>query len=124
MQKLNLNSYTYREMVKLIKRHCCNYCQGNCLLLNDGDTHTCPQLITYSHIICKYFLEAVLPTNKALMKSISEQITLETVTCILCGKKTERTGRNQKFCSGCAKMKQRQRNAKFMANKRSESGYL
>ena len=28
----------------LIRRECCNYEDGNCMLLDDGDTHTCPQL--------------------------------------------------------------------------------
>ncbi|MBQ8503344.1 MAG: hypothetical protein IJ491_03600, partial [Clostridia bacterium] len=41
------------------------------------------------------------------------------MVCSLCGKKTERTGRNQKFCPDCAKKKQRQRNAEYMSAKRS-----
>ena len=124
MQKLNLNSQSFREVTKLIKSQCCNYQQGNCLLLDDGDMHTCPQFITPSHIICKYFLEAVLPGDKTLMKSIKEQKSIETITCAICGKKTERTDRNQKFCTECAKLKQRQRNAEFMAGKRSKGGCL
>ena len=124
MQKLNLNSRSFREVTKLIKSQCCNYHQGNCLLLDDADTHTCPQIITPSHIICKYFFEAVLPGNKTLMQSIKEQTSIETITCAICGKKTERTGRNQKFCTECAKLKQRQRNAEFMADKRSKGGFL
>lgn len=124
MQKLNLSLWSFREVTKLIKSQCCNYYQNNCLLLDDGDTHTCPQLITPSHIICKYFLEAVLPGNKTLMKSIKEQTAIETITCVMCGKKTERTGRNQKYCTECAKLKQRQRNAEFMAGKRSKDGCL
>ena len=27
----------------LIRRECCNYEDGNCMLLDDGDAHTCPQ---------------------------------------------------------------------------------
>ena len=26
----------------LIRRECCNYEDGNCMLLDDGDAHTCP----------------------------------------------------------------------------------
>ena len=29
----------------LIRRECCNYEDGNCMFLDDGDTHTCPQTI-------------------------------------------------------------------------------
>ncbi len=30
----------------LIRRECCCYEDGNCMLLDDGDTHTCPQTIS------------------------------------------------------------------------------
>ena len=32
----------------LIRRECCCYEDGNCMLLDDGDTHTCPQTISFS----------------------------------------------------------------------------
>ena len=118
MQKLNLTLKQFAEIKTMIKSRCCNCYQGNCLLLDDGDTHTCPQLITPSHIICRYFLDAVLPADKTLLKDLrSESVVM--MVCSLCGKKTERTGRNQKFCPGCAKKKQRQRNAEYMSAKRS-----
>ena len=34
----------------LIRRECCNYEDGNCMLLDDGNTHTCPQIISFSEI--------------------------------------------------------------------------
>ena len=98
MQKLKLTLKQFAEIKTMIKSRCCNCYQGNCLLLDDGDTHTCPQLITPSHIICRYFLDCVLPSDNALMKSVTGHTTAETVICALCGSKTERTGRNQKFC--------------------------
>lgn len=70
MQKLKLNSQSFKKVVNLIKAQCCNCYDGNCLLLDDGETHICPQVITPSHIVCRYFLESVLPGNKALMKRI------------------------------------------------------
>ena len=51
MQKLKLTLKQFAEIKAMIKSRCCNCYQGNCLLLDDGDTHTCPQLITPSHII-------------------------------------------------------------------------
>ena len=119
MQKLKLTLKQFAEIKALIKSRCCNCYQGNCLLLDDGDTHTCPQLKTPSHIICRHFLDCVLPSDNTLMKSLTGQIPVETVVCALCGSKTERTGRNQKFCTDCAKKKQRQRNAEYMSAKRS-----
>ena len=119
MQKLKLTLKQFAEIKTMIKSRCCNCYQGNCLLLDDGDTHTCPQLITPSHIICRYFLDSVLPSDNALKKSVTGQSPTETVICALCSSKTERTGRNQKFCPDCAKKKQRQRNAEYMSAKRS-----
>ena len=70
MQKLKLNSQSFDKVVSLIKAQCYNFYDSNCLLLDDGEAHICPQLITPSHIVCRYFLESVLPENKALMKRI------------------------------------------------------
>lgn len=70
MQKLKLNTQSFKEVVNLIKTQCCNCYEESCLLLDDGEAHICPQLITSSHIICRYFLESVLPGNKTLMKRI------------------------------------------------------
>lgn len=51
-----------RRVNALVRRECCNYDNGNCILLDC----TCPQTITYSHIICKWFKTAVLPLDKEL----------------------------------------------------------
>ena len=72
MQKLKLNPQLFEKVSALIKIQCCNCCEDNCLLLDDGETHTCPQLITPSHIVCRYFLECVLPGDKTLLKRITE----------------------------------------------------
>ncbi|MBO5933861.1 MAG: cysteine-rich VLP protein [Clostridia bacterium] len=72
MQKLKLNPQLFEKVSTLIKTECCNSYEENCLLLDDGDTHICPQLITSSHIICRYFLEFVLPGDKTLQKRITE----------------------------------------------------
>ena len=72
MQKLKLNRQLFEEVSTLIKMQCCNCYEENCLLLDDGEAHICPQLITPSHIVCRYFLEFVLPGDKTLQKRITE----------------------------------------------------
>lgn len=72
MQKLKLKSRLFEKVSTLIKTQCCNCFEENCLLLYDDESHICPQLITPSHIICRYFLESVLPGDKALLKQITE----------------------------------------------------
>ena len=70
MQKLKLNPQLFEKVSTLIKTQCCNCYEENCLLLDDGEAHICPQLITHSHIICRYFLKCVLPGDKTLLKRI------------------------------------------------------
>jgi len=35
----------------LIRRECCNCEDGNCIVLDDGDTCTCPQIVSFS--VCR-----------------------------------------------------------------------
>ena len=59
---------------RLIRRLCANYDGGNCLPLDDGEGCVCVQTISYS-LLCKYFLRAVLPTDKVLCADIYRQRT-------------------------------------------------
>lgn len=72
MLKLKITPQLFEKVSTLIKTQCCNCYEENCLLLDDGETHFCPQLITPSHIICRYFFESVLPCDKTLLKRITE----------------------------------------------------
>lgn len=72
MQTLKLNTQLFEKVSTLIKTQCCNCYEENCLLLDDGENHICPQLTTPSHIICRYFLECLLPSDKTLLKLITE----------------------------------------------------
>ena len=45
-----MNYPQYRKARKLV-RECCNYCDGNCLLLDDGEECVCVQSISYS-LLC------------------------------------------------------------------------
>lgn len=38
---------------RLIRKLCANYDEGNCLLLDDGETCVCPQTISFS-LLCKW----------------------------------------------------------------------
>lgn len=48
-----MNYPQYRKARKLV-RECCNYCDGNCLLLDDGEECVCVQSISYS-LLCRWF---------------------------------------------------------------------
>lgn len=59
------------ERVNALVRSSCANCQdGDCLLLDDGDSYPCVQLLSVSGICCQYFLTAVLPTDDMLYSDI------------------------------------------------------
>lgn len=58
---------------ELVRRRCCCYDHGNCILLDDGEARRCVQIISRSGIYCNYFLKAVLPAEKELYTEILRQ---------------------------------------------------
>ena len=43
-------SYPQYRKARKLTHECCNYCDGNCLLLDDGEECVCVQSISYSRI--------------------------------------------------------------------------
>ena len=62
-----------RKINRLIRRECCNYDKGCCLLLDYGERCRCVQVISCYGIYCKYFITSVLPIDKKLHKEILQQ---------------------------------------------------
>ena len=56
----------------LVRKLCCNYVDGNCLLLDDGEEHACVQCISRYGIYCNYFKNAVLPADRELFAEIMQ----------------------------------------------------
>ena len=59
-----------RKINRLVRRECCNYDTGCCLLLDYGEKCRCVQVISRYGIYCKYFISSVLPIDKQLHKEI------------------------------------------------------
>lgn len=53
-----------RRVNALIRKECCNCFDGNCILLDDGESCVCPQLISYS-LLCKWFRRRRSPIRQA-----------------------------------------------------------
>ena len=49
----------------LIRRECCSYDSGNCIVLDDGDTCICPQTISFS-VCCKQRFSGIRTQNGVL----------------------------------------------------------
>ena len=62
------------ERVHRLVRELCANCDedGNCILLDDGETHRCVQLISIYGIYCNYFKKAVLLADKELYEQIKK----------------------------------------------------
>ena len=83
----------------LIKKLCANYDDGNCLLLDDGESCVCGQSISYS-LLCKDFRNAVLPAD---------------------GAPIIRRGNRKKYCEKCAEIAYKKQQAEYARKKRTES---
>lgn len=108
-----------RRVNSLIKKMCCNYDNGHCILLDDGDPCVCPQIITFSHIICNHFRLAVLPGDKDLYIELTKP--KNSKKCSVCGKEYISKGNKSKYCPTCRvyvrRKKQVQYQQKYIKNK-------
>ena len=108
----------------LIRKRCCNYIDHNYILLDGLEPCPCPQLITRS-LLCKWFLRAVLPGEKALYEEIILQKGQK--LCAECGQAFIPGSNRSKYCPSCAlsvrrrKEADRQRNL-YRARKGKEAG--
>ena len=95
----------YRAVRRLVHR-CCNYQDGNCLLLDDGEEYICPQSISYS-LICRWFRLAVLPLDGELCAVLFPQRSMK--ICAEC-RRLFRPGSNRaKDCPDCAEQERRRK---------------
>ena len=106
-----------RRANALVRKLCCNYDGGYCVLLDEGTPGVCPQLITYSHIICKWFRAAVLPVDKELYIELMKPP--NTKQCAVCGRYYSPKGNRSKYCPDCRKAVIRRQNTQAVRNWRS-----
>lgn len=99
-----INDKRRRQINRLVKAECCNYQQGNCLLLDDGEPVSCPQLISGS-LSFRWFRDAVLPIDKELHAEIMGQTALK--KCSVCGQPFRAESNRAKYCERCRKSERR-----------------
>ena len=110
-----------RRAKQLIRRLCANYENGNCLLLDDGDTYVCPQAISYS-LMCRYFCHAILPTDPALYAEIVKRESSR--RCKRCGIPFIPTSGRSLYCGECSRIQEKKRKAEWARRHRAERGRL
>ena len=92
---IEIKAGQFRKVSRLVRRECCNCMDGNCLLLDDGETHTCVQLISKYHIFCNHFKDAVLPLDKELYRVLICDNDYN--RCQSCGSRFYSKARNKRY---------------------------
>lgn len=101
----------------LIRKLCCNYVDGNCLLLDDGEEHSCVQCISRYGIYCNYFKNAVLPADRELFAEIMQPSHQK--RCQICKSYFVPKAKNQRYCPNCAAVQKRKKAAERQRRKRA-----
>ena len=100
----------------LIRRECCCYEDGNCMFLDDGDIHACPQTISFS-VCCKWFRWSVLPQIGTLETEIFRDTELK--RCVVCGGVFVPKSNRAKYCLDCAAVVHRRQKTESERKRRS-----
>lgn len=110
-----MNKEQQHQAKKLIKSLCCNYRDGNCLQLDDGEPCVCVQSISYS-LCCNYFRVAVLPTKPVLEAELIAPDKLS--LCKDCKRPYVKKRYNQLFCKECSKLRYKKQQAEYSLKRR------
>ena len=84
----------YRRARRLV-HECCNYIDGNCIALDDGEECVCVQSISYS-LLCRWFRAAVLPQDKELETALFHRMNAK--KCAVCGALFTPGSNRAKYC--------------------------
>ena len=88
----------YRRVRRLV-HECCNYIDGNCIALDDGEECVCVQSISYS-LLCRWFRTAVLPQDKELETALFHRLNAK--KCAVCRALFTPGSNRAKYCPECA----------------------
>ena len=105
-----------KQAASLIRRECCCCEDGNCIVLDDGDTCTCPQTVSFS-VCCKWFRWAVLPLDGTLKAEIFRDKDMK--RCAVCGGVFVPKSNRAKYCPDCAARVHRRQKTESERKRRS-----
>ena len=108
----------HREAKKIIRKLCSNYCDGNCIRLDQGEEVPCPQMLSAS-VCCRFFRNVLLkdPEAGTLEAEIFTSGTRK--RCAVCGKTFCAKSNRAKYCAACKVVAQRQQQAEYARRKRA-----
>ena len=94
-----LELYRPLLMKASIINECCNYDNGNCIVLDNGEPCVCVQSISYS-LLCRWFIAAVLPLDGKLEAALLHRA--DRKRCTECGGYFLPKSNRGKYCPNCA----------------------
>ena len=108
-----------KTAVRLIRKLCSNYDDGNCILLDNGEACVCVQSISYS-VNCKFFRHVLLEDKEgqALKAEIFRGATIK--RCAICGRAFQSKSNSAKYCKCCAPAVHRRQKAISARKRRSD----
>ena len=115
LQEYNRLTNEQLAAVKKLVKKCCNYSQGFCTALDEGDDCPCVQSFSYS-LICKWFRNAVLPMDPVLERKLRNEALKK---CERCGKEIAATSNHTKYCASCKRIRRQELDAE---RKRKQRG--
>jgi len=110
----------YRRARRLV-RECCNYDNGQCMVLDEGDGCVCVQSISHS-LLCRWFRVAVLPLDHQLETALYHR--LESRRCSECGALFLPGSNRAKYCRECAARVRRRKEAERQRKRYHDSTHL
>ena len=102
-----------KKAYALAKKNCCNCYDGFCVLFDTP----CPQCITRS-LICKWFIQAVLPADTPLYVEITGD-NRNTRLCEKCGEPFVSRSNRAKYCKACASAVRKQKQREYVRKMRA-----
>ena len=114
---IRLYAQDAKDVKSLVRKLCCNYYEGNCLLLDDGEQHECPQC-SAGAVVCKWFRDAVLPQNTDLSIRLTRPD--KSKLCSVCGKLFTYRSDNKKYCDTCKRTILRKQKADYQRKYRQK----
>jgi len=106
--KLPRMDYRQHRRARRLVHECCNYDEGNCLLLDDGEPCVCVQSISHS-LMCRWFRVAVLPLDGELAAALLYRGSRK--RCAVCGAAFVPKSNRGKYCPDCAARVRRRKEA-------------
>lgn len=111
-------TYTQYRRIRRLVHECCNYDNGDCILLDDGyEPCVCVQSISYS-LLCRWFRAAVLPLDLELESTLFPPPSFGNRRCRDCGEVFKPPKHNTLYCPGCAAKRTRRKKREWAAKNR------